>query len=40
MKKIKLEDKETSDLVKRAWQDTNRIIRRNTQCKEVKSDIP
>ena len=38
MKKIKLEDEETSDSVERAWQDNNCIVKNKTKCKEVKID--
>ena len=40
MKTIKLEDKESSDPVERAWQDNNCIVKNKTKCKEVKNDIP
>lgn len=39
MKKIKLEDEETSDSAERAWQDINRI-KYKTKCKEIKIDVP
>jgi hypothetical protein len=40
MKKIKLEDEETSNLVERAWQDIIHVVKNKTKCKEVKVDIP
>ena len=40
MKTIKLEDKESSDPVERAWQDTIWIVKNNAKCKEVKIDMP
>ena len=39
MKRIKVEDKVTSDSVERAWQDANHLGKNKTKCKEVKSDI-
>lgn len=40
MKKIKLEDEETSNLVERAWQDIIHVVKNKTKCKEVKTDVP
>lgn len=39
LKKIKIENEETSDLVERACQYTNHIIKKKTKCEKVKVDI-